>query len=169
MASTATPRKRNRTVRRLTMIIGGIALAIAAIAVAFSLLAPRQSAAGTLPQGWQTVEAVSGTIAATVSATGNVEPRAEAQLRFEVSGTVAEVLVKPGDRVEQGQPLARIDTTALQLQLEQAQADLRQAQADLEALIAGATEEEIAEARARVEQARSQYAQVASTVTQADI
>ena len=169
MASTATPRRRNRNGRRLILIIGGIALAIAAIALAIAALLPRPPAAGTLPQGWQAVEAVSGTIAATVSATGNVEPRAEAELRFETTGTVAEVLVRPGDQVEQGQPLARIDTTALQLQVEQAQADLRQAQADFEALVAGATEAELAEARARVEQARSQYAQAASTVSQADL
>ncbi len=169
MASTATPRKRNRNGRRLLMIIGGVVLAILALVAAAFALAPRPAAPGTLPTGWQTADAVSGTIAATVSATGNVEPQAEAELRFEATGTIAEVLVQPGDQIERGQPLARIDTAGLQLQLEQAEADLRQAQADLEGLVAGASEQELAEARARVEQARSQYAQAATTVTQADI
>ncbi|NTU80528.1 MAG: efflux RND transporter periplasmic adaptor subunit [Chloroflexales bacterium] len=169
MASTATPRKRNRNGRRLALIIGGVVLALAALAAAAFALAPRGPAPGSLPEGWQTVEATSGSIAATVSATGNVEPQAEAELRFESDGTVAAILVEPGDTAKQGQPLARIDTAGLQLQVEQAEADLRQAQADLEALLTGATAQEIAEAKARVEQARSQYTQTASTVSPADI
>jgi HlyD family secretion protein len=169
MASTATPRKRNRNRRRLITIIVGVILAVAAIVTVAIALAPRPAAPGTLPEGWQAVAATSGTIGATVSATGSVEAQAEAELRFETSGTVAEVFVRPGDAVEQDQPLARIDTSALELQVKQVEADLRQAEADLEGLLAGATEQEITEARARVDQARSQFAQTASTVSQADI
>ncbi len=169
MAATATPRKRNRNGRRMPLIIGGVVLALAALAVAAFALTPRGAVPGTLPTGWQTSAATSGTIAATVSATGNIEPQAQAELRFAASGTVAAILVKPGDTLVPDQPLARIDTVGLQLQVEQAQADVRQAQADLETLLAGATPQEIAEAKARVAQARSQYTQTASTVTQADL
>ncbi|GAB4423392.1 MAG: efflux RND transporter periplasmic adaptor subunit [Chloroflexi bacterium OHK40] len=169
MAAVATNRKRTRNGRRTAWIVGGVGLLLALIIGAIFTLRPPAAAPGTLPEGWTTARATSGAIAATVSATGNVEPAASAELRFETSGTVREILVRAGDTVEAGQPLARIDATGLQLQVEQARADLRQAQAELESLIAGATEQEIAEARARVEQARSQYAQAQSSVSEADI
>jgi HlyD family secretion protein len=144
-------------------------LTLAIIAALVVFLSPRPQAAGTLPAGWTTAEATSGSIAATVSATGNVEAAAEAELRFETSGTISEILITPGEQVELGQPLARIDAAGLLLQVEQAEADLRQAQADLETLQGGATEQEIAEARARVQQAQSQFAQAQSSVSQADV
>lgn len=162
-------RKRSRNGRRWALIIGGVVLLGILIVVAMQTLTPREAAPGTLPDGWLRVEATSGSIAASVGATGNIEPLAEANLRFEVSGTVAELLVRPGDEVTAGQPLARIDTSALELRVEQAQADLLQAQADLEGLLAGASEAELAEAQARVEQARRQYSQAAASVTPANI
>lgn len=170
MASAETPRKKNRNGRRrLFWIIGGVLLLVVACAGGGYLLLPKPPAAGTLPQGWQTVAASSGTIASTVSATGNIEPAAQAQLRFSQSGTVTAILVKEGDVVQAGDPLARIDAGGLQLALEQAQADMRQAQADYEGLLAGASAADLAEAQARLEQARSQYDQTASSVSQADI
>lgn len=169
MTAAATPRKRTRNGRRMALIIGGVLAALAICAAGAFFLVPRGPEPGALPTGWQTAQAVSGSIAATISATGNVEPAAQANLRFEVSGNVTEILVKPGDEIRAGQPLARIDATALQLSVEQAQADLQQAQADLEAFQEGATPEAIAEAQARVEQARRQYQQTASSVSQADI
>lgn len=169
MATAVSPRKPTRSGRRLVLISGAIILALTVIGALVVALRPRGPAPGSLPQGWMSVPATSGTIAASVGATGNVEPAAEAQLRFESSGTISEILVRPGDRVEQGQPLARIDTSGLQLQVEQAEADLRQAQADLEGLLAGASAQEVAEARARVDQARSQFAQTQSSVSPADI
>ncbi len=169
MTSGESPRKRTRNRRRALWLIGGGALALALAIGLIFVLQPRGPAPGALPEGWQRVAVVTGPIAASVSATGNVEPAAEAQVRFETSGVVREILVRAGDRVEQGQPLARVDLADLQLQVERAQADLRQAQADLEALLDGASEQEVAEARARVAQARSQLAQTQSSVTQADI
>lgn len=162
-------RPRDRGRRRIGWMISGIILIAAVIGVALFALRPRAAAPGTLPEGWLIATATSGNIAATVGATGNIDPRAEANLRFEANGTVAAILVNPGDRVNEGQPLARIDTTGLQLRLEQAQADLRQAQADLEGLLAGASEQDLAEARARLEQARRQYDQAADSVTPANI
>ncbi|RRR72518.1 MAG: HlyD family efflux transporter periplasmic adaptor subunit [Candidatus Viridilinea halotolerans] len=169
MASSTTSRKRSRNGRRLLLILGGLLLLGLLIIAAMRAFAPREATPGTLPDGWLQVEASSGNIAANVGATGNIEPLAEANVRFEVSGTVAELLVRPGDQVTTGQPLARIDTGALELRVEQARADLRQAEADLEGLLAGASEAELAEAAARVEQARRQYSQAAASVTPANI
>ncbi|NJN16393.1 MAG: efflux RND transporter periplasmic adaptor subunit [Oscillochloris sp.] len=169
MASTASPRKRARNGRRIAIIVGIVLLAIIVVVAGSFFFAPQGPEAGTLPEGWTTVQAERGSIASTVSATGNIEPAAEANLRFSTSGTVAEILVKPGDEVVPGQPLARIDSDALELRIEQAEADLRQANADYEALLVGATPAEVAEAEARIEQARRQYAQAAANVSQADI
>ncbi|NTW97147.1 MAG: biotin/lipoyl-binding protein, partial [Oscillochloris sp.] len=170
MASAETPRKKSRNGRRrLIFIIGGVLLVLVACAGGAFLLAPKAPASGTLPAGWQTVSASVGTISSTVSATGNIEPAAEAKLSFSQSGSVTEILVREGDAVQAGAPLARVDSAGLRLSLEQAQADLRQAQADYEDLLAGATSAELAEAQARLAQARSQYQQTATSVSAADI
>ena len=170
MASAEPPRKRNKNGRRrLILSIGGVLVVIAACAGGVFYLAPKAPAAGTLPTGWQVVAVSTGTINSTVSATGNIEPAASAQLRFAQSGTVMEILVKAGDTVRAGDPLARIDSAGLALSLAQAQADQRQAQADYEGLLAGASATDLAEAQARIAQARSQYQQVATSVSKADI
>ncbi|MGE5508783.1 MAG: HlyD family secretion protein [Chitinophagales bacterium] len=55
----------------------------------------------------------------------------------EVAGKVAAVLVEEGQRVRAGEPLAKLDTTALSIQLEQARAALKMAQARLAEAQAG--------------------------------
>lgn len=60
-----------------------------------------------------------------------VRPRVESDLGFRVGGKVAERLVQPGQRVRAGQVLARLDTTDLSLQREQAEAELSAARASL--------------------------------------
>jgi multidrug efflux pump subunit AcrA (membrane-fusion protein) len=167
MATAAKPKRRGRG--RGWLIFGIIALVIGGIAAFFLLNRPAALPAGTLPPGWQTVKASTGTIDSTVSATGNIDALAQAKLRFEGTGTIVEVLVKPGDVVQLGQPLARLNAEELQLNVDQAQADLVSAQAELEGVLAGSSEADIAEAQARVEQARRQYQQTASSVSQADI
>lgn len=170
MASVATPtsRKRSRS-GRAPLVIVAVLVVIALIGGGVFFLNQAAPAATGLPPGWQVVTVNTGTIDSTVSATGNVEPQARADLRFEINGVVTDILVEPGDAIEAGQPLARIDTTDLQLRIEQAAADLKQAQADYADLLDGASEQEIAEARARVTQAQAQFQQTASSVSQADI
>lgn len=64
---------------------------------------------------------------------GLITARRQSALGFPSGGQIAEILVDVGDRVETGQPLARLDTRALQAQLQAARADIRvaQAQSDL--------------------------------------
>ncbi len=166
MTTTKSPRRRIGC----ALLIGAGLLLIVALAAGGVIWQRRITADTTgLPPGWQLVSATQGTLEATVDATGDVEPVTQAQLNFEVHGTVTEVLVKAGDQVTLDQPLARIDTTDLQLGLEKAQADLLQQRADYQALLEGATPQEIAEAQARIARAQSQYQQTASSVTEADI
>ncbi|HEY9353224.1 MAG TPA: biotin/lipoyl-binding protein, partial [Nocardioides sp.] len=60
-----------------------------------------------------TVQASSGTVKQTVSASGTVEAAETADLTFEVSGTVTKVHVAEGDVVKKGQPLAEVDDESL--------------------------------------------------------
>lgn len=72
-----------------------------------------------------------GTLTATVSATGNIQPESEVKISFQTAGTVSEVNVKVGDNVKKGDVLAKLDTTDLELALMQAQASLEQAKNSL--------------------------------------
>ncbi len=101
-----------------------------------------------------------------VSAEGFVVPALEADLAFEVSGQVVEVLAAEGDRVETGQTLIRLDSIDQHMAVAQAEAGVAQAeaalasaQARLAQVRAGATDEAIAQAQAGVETARARLSQ----------
>ncbi len=65
------------------------------------------------------------------SFTGVVEAAQSAQIAFEFGGKVQVVLVNEGDRVEEGELLARLDTALLDIERRQLQAQLKEAQANL--------------------------------------
>ncbi len=167
--TTDTAPRRRKWFRRKSVLIGMVLLVVLLGAGGLLLQRGAPTDAAELPPGWEVAVAEEGTIEATIDATGEVEPAAEAGLSFAVNGTVTAVLVKAGAFVEPGRPLARIDPVELELSLEKARADLAQEQADYATIREGATPQEIAEAQARVSRAQSQYQQTASSVTQADI
>src|SRR6185295_7854886 len=80
-----------------------------------------------------------GTVAITVSSSGTVAAARQARLVFNSSGRLKELLVKLGDSVVAGQPLARLDSAALELKLEQARSTQRQVEIKLQQLKDGAT------------------------------
>jgi HlyD family secretion protein len=88
---------------------------------------------------------------------GNVDFR-QIELSFNNSERIAEVLVHEGDRVRQGQLLARLDTSRLVPQLAQAEAQAAAQAQILTRLRNGTRPEEIAQARANVESARADVA-----------
>src|SRR5581483_3450277 len=96
-----------------------------------------------------------GTVQSTVSATGSVVTDTSTKLSFAASGRVAEVLVKVGDQVAAGQPLARLDTTELDNALRQAQAGQAQAEAKLQTILKGARPEDVAVAQSQLAQAEA--------------
>ncbi|MEI7646121.1 MAG: biotin/lipoyl-binding protein [Chloroflexales bacterium] len=104
-----------------------------------------------------------------VVADAKVLPVADVTLAFDRAGTVGAILVKEGDVVQAGQPLARLDTRALELRVRQAQVSLDQAQARYEQVAAGAAPEAIAAADAAVAQAQASATQVAAGVTAQDL
>lgn len=67
-----------------------------------------------------------------INAIGEVKPAQDANLTFQVAGTVAQVLVKEGDSVKQGQLLAMLDTRSFDEKVNQAQAALQVARAQLQ-------------------------------------
>lgn len=108
-------------------------------------------------------------IVATVNASGQIKPAQVANLTFLSTGQVSEILVDVGDKVNTGDPLARVDSRELQFRAEQAEAALLQAQANYQKLAAGATPEEVAASEAQVRQAQAQLRQARGSVTQSDI
>ncbi len=67
-----------------------------------------------------------------VSASGEVRPKRYVNISANVSGRIDRILVKEGDRVRQGQLLARIDSTRFAADERQSQAAVQSARADLE-------------------------------------
>jgi HlyD family secretion protein len=88
---------------------------------------------------------------------GNVDLR-QVQLSFNNSERIAAVLVQEGDRVREGQLLARLDTRRIEPQVAQAEAEVAAQQQVVERLRRGSRPEEIAQARANVEAAKADVA-----------
>jgi len=86
---------------------------------------------GSAEGGYATEAARRGSLTVSVAATGNLQPTNEVQVGSEQSGLVTQVFVDNNDRVVQGQPLARLDTSRLQDTIVQAQAGLASAQAQV--------------------------------------
>lgn len=78
---------------------------------------------------------------------GNIDLR-QVELPFNNSERIAEVLAQEGDRVRQGQILARLDTSRLRPQLAQAEAQAAAQQAVVDRMHNGSRKQEIAQARA---------------------
>ena len=104
----------------------------------------------------QLVEVVRGDLTVSVSGSGSLEVANEARLAFGSGGKVDEICVKEGDRVSEGDVLAKLDTSALELALAQSQVALAQAQATL------------AQARATLAQAEATLAQAQASLAQAE-
>ncbi|QND54180.1 HlyD family efflux transporter periplasmic adaptor subunit [Phyllobacterium sp. 628] len=85
---------------------------------------------------------------------GNVDLR-QASLAFNGAERIAEVLVEEGDMVRKGQVLARLDTSRLAPQVEQAEATVASQQAALLQLKNGSRPEEIAQSRANLVSAQA--------------
>ena len=113
--------------------------ALAAIAL-FFLFA--RGSSGAKQVEFTTEPASRGDLTVTVTATGTTEPRNEVSVGIEVSGTIAEVLVDYNDTVEEGDLLARIDTTILAAQVAQSAASLQLSRAARDQAQATLTETE---------------------------
>lgn len=98
----------------------------------------------------RTAQVQRGLLEITVAASGNIAAAQRADVVFMVPGTVAEVNVKVGERVRQGQPLARLDTADLERAARQAEILLEQAELTFKQAQQGPSEGDIRVAQAAV-------------------
>ena len=120
--------------------------------------APEAPAAGAgqppgVPVKLATVETVN--VQETSEFVGSLAAPQAAVIKPEVEGRITEILVRDGDKVQQGQVLIRLDSDDADAVRMQAKANLDRAQARLAELEAGSRPEEIALAQARLNQAEA--------------
>ena len=145
-AVAANPRLQWFRQRRNILIIAiAVVLVIAVSLVAVSCLNRSDTTAPT-------VRVDRGSVALAVNASGNISPSGQQNLGFADGGTVTELLVNVGDRVEPGQTLARIDDAVARATLAQRQAGLAQQLANLDKLQGATTVEQ---AQASLDQAQN--------------
>jgi HlyD family secretion protein len=89
-----------------------------------------------------------------IKISGNIETT-EVDVGFKISGRIASRFFEEGDWVDQEKVLAKLDDEDLRNRLEVARATLMSAQARLSKLLAGSRPEEIREAEAAMNQAKS--------------
>lgn len=110
------------------------------------------------------------TVQETVAATGTLAAARSADLDFEVSGTVDDVLVAEGDRVKAGQALARVDDSTLVAQRTAALATLDAAYTQLdEDDDAGASATQLAADQAAIVSARAALAEAREALRDATL
>lgn len=104
---------------------GGVVVVAAGLTIGLVLAG---SSGAAVPAG-RTLTVSTGTIRQAVLATGTLQPSAEADLTFAVSGQVSQVSAAVGQTVTAGQVLATLDPTALAASLAAAQATVASDQA----------------------------------------
>jgi macrolide-specific efflux system membrane fusion protein len=81
------------------------------------------------PPELTTAEVSRGDLEVTISSAGKIRPRDSVAVGAQVSGQLRQLLVEPGDEVERGQLLARIDATIAETNVEASRAQLRELEA----------------------------------------
>jgi len=155
----------NRRRSRRGWIILVVVVLIAG-AVLFAMRRTAGVAAADLPA---TTTVVRGQLVATVAGSGSVAAEQTLSLPFSANGPVAEVLVKEGDVVHEGQVLAKLDDRAAQVQLASAHSGVDSAKARLaQAQQGNARPEDVDAAEAQLAAAQASYDKVARGGSKAD-
>ncbi|MSQ42270.1 MAG: HlyD family efflux transporter periplasmic adaptor subunit [Dehalococcoidia bacterium] len=150
--------------------------AIVAVVAAGSYLAFFSGGGGTPVAAPQQAKATVGALATTLTIPGTAATDQSSILTFAASGVVTQVLVRVGDRVQAGQPLARLDDRDAQRRYASAQLSLQQAQTRLEQLLAppNATDataafQAVQSARVQLMSAQMTYKNLFQPLSDADI
>lgn len=147
--------------KRTTLFIIVATIAIAAVAGGL-VWRSRQRSAQAARENLQSAVVERGDMLVTVSASGQIKPAEQADLSFEASSQVAEVLVEVGDDVQTGDVLVRLDAERATLEADRARANLAAAEAQLAKLRAGARVEEVEANRANLRAADAQVGAAAA-------
>lgn len=81
---------------------------------------------------YELVSPVSQTIERTTILTGDIEPRDEIEIKPQISGIISEILVEPGDHVNNGDVIAKIKVIPEATQLSSAENRIRVAKISLD-------------------------------------
>jgi RND family efflux transporter MFP subunit len=119
--------------------VSKIVLAVALCGVAAILLTTVFKPGSAPAPQYRTATVQAGNLTVEISGSGNLVLSSTEDLTFEMAGTVQEVLAEEGDSVEEGQVVARLDTsewdnelTTLELNLLQAKINLKNAELALD-------------------------------------
>ena len=77
---------------------------------------------------WRTAPAASRTVTSTITSTGTINPVIQVNVGTEVSGKIERIFKDFNDTVRRGELLARLDTSTLEMALEDTRIELRKAQ-----------------------------------------
>ncbi|MBN3899228.1 MAG: efflux RND transporter periplasmic adaptor subunit [Nostoc sp. NOS(2021)] len=105
-----------------------------------------------------TVPVAAQNVTLRITASGKVVPVQSVNISPKNPGVLSQLYVEQGDRIQQGQILARMDSASIEAQRSQYRANLAQSQAQLAEAVAGSRPQEIAQAKARLAQAQAQFA-----------
>ena len=118
---------------KVITIAGAIVLVVAvAVVVGRIVFATKDDANGADAATVKTATVERGNIAVTIEATGTIKPLNIVEVSSKASGKILELRVDAGDYVQKDDIIAVVETTYVQISLEQAQADLQSAKARLE-------------------------------------
>lgn len=131
-------------------------------------LATTVSAPTLAPQATPTEDAESN-IVLNISGVGEIKAERDADMTFAVQGTVAEVRIKEGDLVKQGDLLVVLDTRTFDQQVKQAEASLASAEAAQGGLREPAKAADLRAARAQVTQAQAALDQLRAGAKSQDL
>ena len=118
---------------KVIIIIAAIVVVVgAAVAVGRIVFATKDGSDNADAPAIQTATVERGDIAVTIDATGTIKPLNIVEVSSKASGKILELKADAGDYVEKDDIIAVIETTYVQISLEQAEADLRAAEARLQ-------------------------------------
>jgi HlyD family secretion protein len=143
------------------VVLGGIAIVVAAGAATFALRAPTSASqpikyAKPLPPAVTVLPVRQRTFVERLFVSGSLVARDEAMVGAQIDGLrIVELLAEDGDRVERNQVLARLDRSQLDALLAQNDAALAKADAA------------IAQARNQIDQSEAMHAQAAADLSRA--
>jgi RND family efflux transporter MFP subunit len=132
-----------RLSKRVLAAIAVTGIVLVIVAVRFAMPAPKV----------EVVRPTSRDVVEVVVATGRVRALLQSEVGSETGGVVQEVLVREGDTVQAGQVVARLQRDELLEQMNAARAAVETATRELQQVSRGSLPEEIARARAELEQA----------------
>jgi HlyD family secretion protein len=145
--------KKDKKKRSRWIVAGTILVAVALVGLGAGAILQGGPRAAAQASAGETAIVERGTLTVAVDANGSLEASVDVALSFNSGGRVAEVLVDEGDVVQAGQPLVRMETDELALNVTQAEISLRQAELKLEALIEPPDQTDVDRAQDAVDQA----------------